>query len=139
MYTQFESDRSIFHRLDTFSVENRVPKKRRAIRAKWSFFGRKSANFQNFSKSFQNLIKPIEIHIWSKKSAHLKHFWPFYGRLKAHFGPIFLIYKVQENRPFLPYLYSRLLKLLENGRFQHIAHYISKRRGGTPLRNGIKI
>ena len=66
MYTQFGGDRSIFHRLDTFSVENRVPKKRRAIRAKWSFFGRKSANFQNFSKSFQNLIKPIEIHIWSK-------------------------------------------------------------------------
>ena len=66
MYTQFGGDKSIFHRLDTFSVENRVPKKRRAIRAKWSFFGRKSANFQNFSKSFQNLIKPIEIHIWFK-------------------------------------------------------------------------
>ena len=66
IYTQFGSDRSIFHRLDTFSVENRVPKKRRAIRAKWSFFGQKSADFQNFSKFFQDLIKPIEIHFWSK-------------------------------------------------------------------------
>ena len=66
MYTQFGSDRSIFHRLDTFSVEIQVPKKRCAKRAKWSIFVRKSANFQNISKSFQKLIKPIEIHIWSK-------------------------------------------------------------------------
>ena len=52
MYTNFGSDRSIFHRLDTFSVENRVAKTRFAQRAKWSFFGQKSANFQKFSKSF---------------------------------------------------------------------------------------
>ena len=79
MYTQFESDRCIFHRLDTFSVENRVPKKRRAIRAKWSFFGQKSANFQNFSKSFQNLIKPIEIHFWSKNQL----IWSIFGHFMA--------------------------------------------------------
>ena len=66
MYTQFGSDRSIFHRLDTFSVENRVPKKWSAKLAKWSFFSKKSANFQNFSKSFRKLIKPIKIHIWPK-------------------------------------------------------------------------
>ena len=52
MYTQFESDRSIFHRLDTFSVENLVSKKRRDKRAKWRFFGQKSANFEIFSKIF---------------------------------------------------------------------------------------
>ena len=65
-YTNFGGDMNIFHRLDTFSVKNRVPKKRSAKRAKWSFFGQKSANFQNFSKSLRKLIKPIEIHIWSK-------------------------------------------------------------------------
>ena len=79
IYTKFGSDWSIFHRLDTFSVENRVPKKRRAIRAKWSFFGQKSANFQNFSKSFQNLIKPIEIHIWSKNQL----IWSIFGHFMA--------------------------------------------------------
>ena len=41
-------------KIDQFSAE------------KWSFFSQKSADFQNFSKSFKKLIKPIEIHIWSK-------------------------------------------------------------------------
>ena len=79
IYTKFGGDRSIFHRLDTFSVENRVPKKRCAIRAKWSFFGQKSANFQNFSKFFQNLIKPIKIHFWSKNQL----IWSIFGHFMA--------------------------------------------------------
>ena len=102
-------------------------------------FRPKIGQFSKFFKILSEIDKTHRNTHLVQKSAHLKHFWPFYGHLKAHFGPIFLIYKVQQNRLFLPNLYSRLLKLLENGRFQYIAHYISKRRGGNPLRDRSKI
>ena len=53
-------------RVDTFSAENRVSQKKCEKRKKRGFFGQKSANFQNFSKIFWNLLETIEIHIWSK-------------------------------------------------------------------------
>ena len=48
-----------------FSGENVVPKSQRENQKKSPFFGEKSATFQNFLKIIWNLIKHIEIHIWS--------------------------------------------------------------------------
>ena len=52
--------------------------------------------------------KTLEIHVWSEFQliwSIFGHFLPFYGHFKTHFGPFFLIYKVWENRDFLPNLY----------------------------------
>ena len=65
-YTDFQPNLSIFEGPDTISVEKKVSKSRRGKRAKWPFFGQKSANFENFPKIFWNLIKLLEIHVWSK-------------------------------------------------------------------------
>ena len=65
-YTDFQPILSIFEGPDTFSVEKKGTISRRGTRAKWPFFGQKTANFKNFSKIFQNLIKLIEIQVWSK-------------------------------------------------------------------------
>ena len=44
-YTDFQPNRSIFEGPDTISFEKKVSKSRREKRAKWWFFGWKSANF----------------------------------------------------------------------------------------------
>ena len=83
-YTDFQPNLSIFEGPVTFSVEKKVSKSRREKRAKWRFFGQKSANFENCSKIFWNLIKLIEIHVWSK----FQLIWSIFGHFMAILRPI---------------------------------------------------
>ena len=62
-----------------FSGEKGGPISQRENRKKSTFFGRKSANFRNFSKILRNLIKHIEIHIWSKFQLN----WTFFRQIMA--------------------------------------------------------
>ena len=62
-----------------FSGEKGGPISQRENRKKSTFFGRKSANFRNFSKIIRNLIKHIEIHIWSKFQLN----WTFFRQIMA--------------------------------------------------------
>ena len=83
-YTDFQPILSIFEGPDTFSVEKKGTISRRGIRAKWPFFGQKSANFENFQKIFQNLIKLIEIHVWYK----FQLIWDIFDHFMAILRPI---------------------------------------------------
>ena len=82
--TDFQPILSIFEGPDTFSVEKKGTISRHEKRAKWPFFGRKSANFENFQKIFQNLIKLIEIHVWSE----FQLIWSIFGHFIAILRPI---------------------------------------------------
>ena len=82
-YTDFQPILSIFEGPVTFSVEKKVTISRRGIRAKWMFFGQKSANFENFPKILQNLIKLIEIHVWSE----FQLIWSIFGHFIAILRP----------------------------------------------------
>ena len=73
-----------------FSGEKGGPKSQRANRKKSTFFGRKSANFRNFSKIIRNLIKHIEIHIWSKFQLN----WTFFRHFMAIFNPHFVLFYI---------------------------------------------
>ena len=66
LYTKNQANWAIFEEFFRLSVENVVPKSQRENLKKLTFFGEKSANFQNFSEIFWNLIKHIQIYIWSK-------------------------------------------------------------------------
>ena len=83
-YNDFQPNLIIFEGPDTISVEKKVSKWRREKRAKWSFFGQKSVNFENFPKIFWNLIKLKEIHVWSK----FQLIWGIFGQFMAILRPI---------------------------------------------------
>ena len=83
-YTDFQPIQSIFEGPVTFFVEKKVTISRRRVRAKWPFSGQKSANFENFPKIFQNLIKLIEIHVWSQ----FQLIWSIFGHFMAILRPI---------------------------------------------------
>ena len=91
LYTKYQTDWSIFHRLDTFSVENWLLKKERENRKKRPFLGWKSGNFQNFSKILWKINKNHWNTCLVQILAHLDHFWAFCGHLKTHFLSFFLI------------------------------------------------
>ena len=74
----------IFDGVITFSVEKAVPKSQCEKREKLLFFGQKSANFENFPKIFCNLIKLIEIHVWSE----FQLIWSVFGHFMAILRPI---------------------------------------------------
>ena len=73
-----------------FCGENVVPKSQRENREKSPFFGDKSANFQKFSKIIWNLIKHIEIHIWSKFQLN----WTFFRQIMAIFNSNFVLFYI---------------------------------------------
>ena len=58
----------------------------------WKIF--KIGRFSKFFKILSGIDKTHRNTLLVQKSAHFKHFWPFYGHLKTHFESIFLIYKV---------------------------------------------
>ena len=84
VWSKFQLIWSIFQRLHTFSVENRVAIFGREIRAKWPFFGQKLAKSENFPKIFWNLIKPLEIHVLSK----FQLIWTIFGHFLDILRPI---------------------------------------------------
>ena len=77
---------SIWGGVEAFSVEDRVPKKRREKRVKLPFLGGKMTNFWNFSKIFWNLRKTIRIHQWSKIWVIWTIFGAFMVILVSFFG-----------------------------------------------------
>ena len=88
-YTDFQPILSIFEGPVTFSVEKKVTILRRRVRAKWLFSGKKSTNFEIFSKILQNLIKLMEIHVWSKFQliwSIFDHFMDIIRPILGHFS-----------------------------------------------------
>ena len=73
-----------------FSGEKVVPRSQGKNRKKMLFFGTKSANFQNVSKIFWNLMKHIEIHIWSK----FQLIWTFFWHFMAILNPNFVVFYI---------------------------------------------
>ena len=66
------------------------------IRSFSAFFGQKSANFENFSKLFWNLIKLTEIHVWSKLQLIWSIFGLFMAILRPNFGHFSLYIKYRK-------------------------------------------
>ena len=77
-------------------------------------FRPKIGQFSKFFKILSEFDKTHRNTLLVQKSAHLKHFWPFYGHSKTHFGPFFLIYKVLPyNKSVLTNIGKVFLGLLE--------------------------
>ena len=102
-----------------FSGEKGGPKSQRENRKKSTFFGRKSANFRNFSKIIRNLIKHIEIHIWSKFQLN----WTFFRQIMAIFYPNFVLF----------YIYNFIYKM-PAGRYEDVHVSGHNLRTGTAMK-----
>ena len=101
LYTKNQPIPTISLWLLFFSGENVVPKSQRENWKKSPFFGQKSANFRNFSKIIRNMIKHIEIHIWSKFQLNWTLFRHFMAIFKPHFVQFYIynfIYKMCSGR-----------------------------------------
>ena len=102
-----------------FSGENVVPKSQRENRKKSPFFGQKSANFWNFSKIIWNLIKHIEIHIWSKFQLN----WTFFRQIMAISNSNFVLF----------YIYNFIYKMCA-GHYEHVHVSGHNLRTGTAMK-----
>ena len=102
-----------------FSGEKGGPISQRKNRKKSTFFGRKSANFRNFSKIIRNLIKHIEIHIWSKFQLN----WTFFRQIMAISNSNFVLF----------YIYNFIYKMIA-GRYKHVHVSGHNLRTGTAMK-----
>ena len=66
-------------------------------------FWPKIGQFWKFSKNLLEFDKTRRNTCLVRISAHLEHFWSFYGHFKTHFGSFSLIYKGEVIRQCMPY------------------------------------